>query len=211
MIQPPARPPRQLLLPTMGQFWFNEQTGLWTAMNQTLLDAYYGGVEGGTVALPDHIKPLVDWDRVSQSAIDFTRQYRFSLIKDITDTTRQQTQDAITAWIQSGAPLPALDASLTPIYGDTRASLIAATEVTRAFAQGNLDAWESTGVVEGGTWMTARDERVCPICKSHDGETVGIGDIDSAPPSGSHPGCRCWLKPRVSLDMVKKRMAEALA
>jgi hypothetical protein len=42
--------------------------------------------------------------------------------------------------------------------------LIASTEVTRAYAQAQIQAWQATGVVRSMQWTTANDERVCPIC-----------------------------------------------
>lgn len=195
--------------PRQMQFWQDEEGELWDAMMSIIIDAHTDGVTGGVSALPSNIRPLTDFDFVNQAALDFARNYRYTQIKGITDTTRKQTQQAISTWIQSGDSLDSLDTALSKIYdNENRASQIAATEVTRAFAQGNMDAWESTGVVEGGTWMTSRDEAVCPICEEHDGETIGIGDIDAAPPNGSHVGCRCWLQPVVSDDLIEKKLAE---
>lgn len=197
--------------PRQYQFWQDEEGNLWDALSGILLDTYMSGIDGGAKTLPANIQPLLDYNHVNQSALDFARTYRYQQIKGITDTTRKQTQQAIADWIAEGSPLSALEARLAPIYGESRASMIAATETTRAFAQGNLDAWESTGVVDGGTWMTSQDESVCPICDGHDGETVGIGDIDAAPPNASHPGCRCWLQPVVSEDLVNQKLADILS
>ena len=196
--------------PRQPQFWSEAENELWDELDAILQETYLSGVDGGVGILPKNIQPLVNFDHINSNALTFARNYRYTWVKGINDTTRKQTQQAIADWIQSGASLDALDTALEPIFGANRAAMIAATEVTRAFAQGNLDAWESTGVVEGGTWMTTNDERVCPICSEHDGETVGIGDIDAAPPDASHPGCRCWLKPVVSEELVHKRLEEII-
>lgn len=195
--------------PRQHSFWQDEQNNLWAALSSILTDSYFNGAQGGVQSLPGNIQPLVDFDQVNQSALDFAKTYRYNTIKGITETTQAQTQQALSDWIQSGAPLSALDDALTPIFGADRADAIASTETTRAYAQGNMDAWESTGVVTGGEWMTSKDERVCPICGARNGQTVGIGDIDSAPPA--HTRCRCWLKPKVSVDLVGKKIQAALA
>jgi SPP1 gp7 family putative phage head morphogenesis protein len=150
----------------------------------------------------------LDYNWVNQAALNFAKTSRYTQIKGITETTRNQVQQAITDWMREGSHLDALEARLEPIFGVKRAEMIAVTETTHAYAQGNMDAWESTGIVDSSMWMTGRDELVCPICGELDGTDIGIGDIDAAPPA--HPNCRCWLQPHVSEDMVNQRLAEIL-
>lgn len=168
------------------------------------------GMDGGIDALPANIQPLVNPTRFNEAALKYAKDYRYTYIQDITDTTRKQVQTAMADWIQSGQSLDTLESRLSMIFGEARAARIAATEVTRAFAQGNMATWESTGFVRSSVWMTSQDERVCPICADHDGEHVGIGDIDAAPPNSSHPGCRCWLQPEVDLELVGNQLDEIL-
>lgn len=185
-------------------FWDEESESLWEDLAEVIIGALMSGVEGGTALLPANARVLVDFDHVNTAAINYARQYRYDLIKGITDTTRKQVQQLVGDWIQSGAPLNVLEAQLGPIFGDTRASSIAATEVTRVYAEGNSEAWESTGMVSSWTWMTAQDDLVCPVCGELDGQTFGIDDIDARPPG--HPNCRCWEQP--ILD--EKAFSEAL-
>jgi hypothetical protein len=70
----------------------------------------------------------------------------------------------ITRWIDNGETLPQLIERLVPLFGEKRAELIAVTEVTRAFAEGNMVAWRESGVIQKRRWNTANDELVCPIC-----------------------------------------------
>lgn len=43
-------------------------------------------------------------------------------------------------------------------------------------------------------WFTARDDRVCPICRSYEGKQFQVDDVIPVPGSESaHPNCRCRL------------------
>jgi SPP1 gp7 family putative phage head morphogenesis protein len=146
---------------------------------------------------------------VNTNALEWAKQYRYSLIKGITDTTRTQTQKAVSDWIQSGAPLEALEQVLEKTFGVVRAKMIAQTESTRVYAQANRAAFESTGLVDEVMWNTARDDLVCPSCGPLDGTHIGIGDIDAYPPA--HINCRCWVSPVVSDERLAERLGEELA
>jgi hypothetical protein len=118
---------------------------------------------------------------------------------------------------------------LQPIFGATRAEAIAATEVTRVVAAGNETLWQSTGVVSGKRWMTARDERVCPICGPLHGRLTELNrgfeftpddlanneELRKAlrgataitilrPPA--HVRCRCWEQPFVSEELLRREL-----
>jgi len=192
--------PRQL------QFWDDEEDELWDSLQDLLIQTYMSGIEGGTDTLPTNVQPLVDYNHVNQAALNFSHSYRYQWIKGITETSRTQVQQAIADWMREGTPLSALEAKLGPIFGDARAAMIAATEVTRVYSQANMDAWESTGMVDSSTWMTAEDDLVCPICGELDGTDVGLGDRDAAPPA--HVNCRCYLQPHVSEEMVHNKLLE---
>jgi SPP1 gp7 family putative phage head morphogenesis protein len=101
-------------------------------------------------------------------------------------------------------------------YTKDRAELIARTEVIRSSNMGAKMAYKQAGVREI-VWLTAKDERTCPICRPLDGKVIGIeqdffkvGDViegDDGKPykvtyenisAGGpiHPGCRCTCVPR---------------
>jgi SPP1 gp7 family putative phage head morphogenesis protein len=196
--------------PLDNQWWNEEEQALYEEMLPLFLAALALGMDGGTETLPLTIQPLVNPNSFNEAAIKAAKAYRYTQIKDITDTTRKQTQDALVEWIQSGQSLDALESTLAGVYGESRAARIAATEVTRAFSMGNEAAWESTGFVTEVEWMTAQDELVCPICRDHEGEHFGVEDTDAYPPNASHPGCRCWAQPVVDEDLVEEAQRKAL-
>lgn len=72
------------------------------------------------------------------------------------------------------------------------------TEVTRAVSAATLDSYRRDRVPAKG-WMTALDQKVCPLCR--DNELAGPIGLDEEFPSGdTHPpghpgGCRCGLIP----------------
>jgi SPP1 gp7 family putative phage head morphogenesis protein len=80
-----------------------------------------------------------------------------------------------------------------------RARNIARTETILAAEEGRNQAWEQAqerGAIaqdQEREWLTAEDERVCPICGPLDGERVGLREAFSGgfshPPA--HPQCRC--------------------
>jgi len=103
-----------------------------------------------------------------------------------------------------------------------RALMIARTESQRAARAGELEAWKSSGIIEGKTWLLAPDP--CEFCEAVSDEfsknAVGLEDsfftkgtvltgadggefvLDyediGAPPL--HPHCRCSLQPQISSD-----------
>ena len=78
---------------------------------------------------------------------------------------------------------------------NTRAKVIARTEVIRAHAEGQLDAYELLGVQEVGVraeWSTAGDDLVCPMCGPLEGVVMTIKEARGLLPR--HPNCRCmWI------------------
>ncbi len=80
--------------------------------------------------------------------------------------------------------------------GMRRATLIARTEITRAHAEGQLDAMERLGVEKVGVaveWSTAGDDRVCPLCQPLEGVVMSLKEARGIIPR--HPQCRCAFVP----------------
>jgi SPP1 gp7 family putative phage head morphogenesis protein len=174
-----------------------------------LIIALTEGVTGGVEALPTALRVFVDFDLVNRNVLQYASDYKYSWIKGINETTRSQTQQAIADWIKEGTPLDALETKLSTIYSPARAERIAATEVTRVYAAGNQQAWESTEVVSAMKIQTAQDDLVCPICGPLAEMEIGIGDTDAMPPF--HVSCRCYTLPVVSEDAVHDKIAKVLA
>lgn len=214
-------------------FWENERRAFEAAFTGLTIDILLASGEAGAAALPVAYQGLVDWDLFNQAALDWARVYFGSLqtggqfvtpgayawAKALTDTTRKQFMREFESWIVSGEPLPAFEARIAPLFSKARAARIAATEVTRIYDAGNMTAWASSGVVNGTMWQTARDERVCPICRPLHGRMIDFGEpyrfsgerlaqskalAQAVKASGgliwgppAHVACRCMRKPVV--------------
>lgn len=141
-----------------------------------------------------------DWTLANTAARDWAASYAPQLSGQIDATTQRMVGQAVSKWVDNGEPLQTLIDDIAPVFGRSRAELIASTEVTRAYAEGNRIAYRESGVVDEWEWRTAADERVCPICGPLDGKQRRLNepfDIGiNAPPA--HPRCRCWVVPVIA-------------
>jgi len=147
------------------------------------------------------------WDLANEAAASWAEMYGLQLTRQLAQTTTPRIQKLIAEWIRNGEPFYMLRDRIMDGYffSASRAETIAVTEVTRAFARGNLAAWEQSGVTDGKKWQTAVDELVCPICAPLHNKVVGLGNQwttrdggISSPPA--HVRCRCWLVPYIDID-----------
>jgi SPP1 gp7 family putative phage head morphogenesis protein len=152
-----------------------------------------------------------DWEMVNQAVLDwvlggqgaFGTGYGDVLAAALAQTSEGVMRAEIGEWIRNGLPLRDLIEALeTTVFSRERAELIAVTEVTRAYAEGNRAAWEAGGIIEQREWQTANDELVCPICGPLQGVIVGLDEEFPGGLSGppAHPRCRCWIAPVVGSD-----------
>ncbi|KKK81516.1 hypothetical protein LCGC14_2812680, partial [marine sediment metagenome] len=143
----------------------------------------------------------VDFDLVNKGVLDFAGKYSDQWWNQLQKTNRKALRRAITANIKEGAPLKSLVKSLEATFGRTRAEMIASTETTRLFAEGNRMAYASAGV-KRVEWRTVMDDLVDEDCRALNGKKWPIGKEKEVPPL--HPRCRCWLAPVVDGAAVKK-------
>ena len=171
------------------------------ALRQALIE----GVDLGTKTALDQFKSIslgFDYTLVNKDARRWAETYSYELVSGIDETTQAHLRQSIKQWMDNGLPLRSLKRELVPIFGRDRAELIATTEVTRAYAEGNRFAYAASGVVEEILWRTATDERVCPVCgpladKYAPLKTGFPGVKGGFPPA--HPRCRCWIVPKIDV------------
>ena len=143
-----------------------------------------------------------EWDLANTAAIEWALRMADSLTRDLQRVTTPRILRLVADWIDNSEPIGRLFERVRGDYGysEDRARTIAVTEVTRAFAQGNQEAWRESGVVAGMRWSTSNDELTCPICRPLNGTVAPLGgtfaDGIESPPA--HPRCRCWISPEVN-------------
>lgn len=179
------------------------------ALTAMLLAASLKGVEIGSEQLAT-IGLGVDWTLPNEKAREWVLGvnpeqvggFAKQLFDQVQLTSKRTLRQEVANWVTNGEPLRELEKRLEPTFGQQRARLIASTETTRAYAQGNQLAWQESGVVNEKQWKTSVDERVCPICGPlHNKKAPLIGSFEASgettdnPPA--HPHCRCWIVPVV--------------
>lgn len=147
-----------------------------------------------------------DWDLANEDAAQWARTHVGELVTKIDETTRATIRREVAEFTRNKESITDLARRLenVPAFGEERARMIAVTEVTRAYAEGNQAAWRESGVVEGKEWLTSVDERVCPICGPMHGMIVPLNSEFSGPGGSfygppAHPRCRCDTAPVVIL------------
>lgn len=152
----------------------------------------------------------VEPGRVNAAVADWAFENTMNLVREtsprfrqtITETDRDNLRSAIAGWAEVGGTFPDL---VTRIQESTwmsnyRATMIAATEATRAYSEGAQAAWRESGMIDAKRWNTARDEIVCPVCRPLDGVRAkldemfftDLGEVDGPP---AHVNCRCYPSP----------------
>lgn len=154
---------------------------LWVEAQSLIRD---GALQAQQLGLP------IAFDLVNDTVVSYSRTFMNDWWAGLATSTRNQMQTTISNWIQSGAPLSNLTKQLTPLFGPGRAKMIAATETTRMYADGNTLGYTAAGVTTV-EWRTSRDERVCQICLPLHGDKFPTGS--NRPPA--HVSCRCSIVP----------------
>jgi SPP1 gp7 family putative phage head morphogenesis protein len=119
-------------------------------------------------------------------------------IRGITATQLDDIASVLADGIEDGKSPKQIASALRGVLRDPkRTERIAVTEVNRAVSAATLEAYRRDGVPAKG-WLTAMDQRVCPICKAN--EEAGPIGLDENFPSGdphppNHPWDRCALIP----------------
>ncbi len=133
---------------------------------------------------------------VNEQVLAFSETYTNVWWEQLEQSTRKSLQNAITTWQESGLGtrgLPDLVNQIKPLFGNTRAELIAANEVTVIFDQGNNLAHKAAGIKEE-EWQTSEDPQVDEICTDLNGKRFPV-DAGPRPVRDTHIGWRCARLP----------------
>jgi len=133
---------------------------------------------------------------ISEEALGWARQYNYELVTGLTDTTRKLVQQSVSTFVETpGMTRGDLESLLAPAFGENRASMIAVTEVTRAYSQATTQHQQMLkdeyGLEMRKVWQTRRDDLTCLICGPLHGmpEDDWPANLKGGPPA--HVNCRC--------------------
>lgn len=205
----------KLLVGTQGQA--GPQTKLFlagAARGAEILDALTAKKAGGSIA--------VSWDLINQQALGWSQGYDYNLVKGMNEATADAFRQVMGSWIDGGGNYDNLVQAVKGELGGLdipdgwsrqkiewatstqRARLIAQTESTRVFAQGNVTHWQNNNV-KAVRARTQNDKPVCPTCRGlNNQETELVAGVEPLFTWNGktyripvHPGCRCFLQPIV--------------
>ena len=151
-------------------------------------------------ALQAAIETGVEFDpaAVNAEAAEWARTYTFELVTGLTKTTRDVVSRAMQQYVETpGMTRGQLEELLQHGFNEYRASMIAVTETTRAYAQAfnqyQRMIKEEAGIEMERIWNTNADESVCPVCGpfNQKPESIWAGEFPNGPPA--HVNCRCFL------------------
>lgn len=173
-------------------FWNREYEILFNILLPVVTDIVVDSAFSAYNSMGGFAEIGVAWEIIHSQAVQWATLHTADVVAQISKTSMDGFLKEFEPWMLSRKPLPELIKALEKYYGPVRAELIAVTETTRAFAQGNLELWRSTGMVKGWEWVTAMDSKVCEICSNE--KIAGFHSMDALPPP-AHPSCRCGMRP----------------
>lgn len=112
----------------------------------------------------------------------------------ISDTTREEINRLIKSAFEKETPLNVLidDIQTADIFSDSRAEMIARTEVSMAQSNSNYEVWKTSGVVSSTKWLLSFEHDI--VCECNDNADAGDVLIGELYPGGTftppaHPLC----------------------
>lgn len=161
----------------------------------------------------------------------FLAEYTLRLAESSTKTTQEKVDRIVKEWNERGGDWGELRSDLRDYFegkgengASARADMIARTEISRSAGFAQQVVYEEVGAV-GKKWITAKDERTCPICSAVDGMIVPVKsnyfDKGQTLPDGTkaeyseigspplHPRCRCDMIPVFSEKSNESRYRKA--
>lgn len=139
------------------------------------------------------------FDVTDERAVEWADKHAASLIDGISETSREDINNAVAEFLETGDFKELRDEILAAVGDVARAERIARNEPMVAVHEGQRAAWNQA--VEEGLlpedavreWIVVGDDKVCPICEALEGKTAILGEeyeegIEGPP---AHVMCRC--------------------
>jgi hypothetical protein len=126
----------------------------------------------------------------------------------ITETTRENLRKLVEQSVNEGWGATELRQHIldSESFSESRAQMIARTELASAYVNGEMDAWRDSGVVTGKEAVMADSHPQVDECD--EAAEAGVIGLDEAFPSGDmnppfHPNCLCDVLPVTAEKMAK--------
>lgn len=191
------------------EFWQDENDELKADLLVSLLRGAISGTEL-TAAMTNLGFPF---DKASARAGEWARLHAGELATGMNRTTRDMLGQAVRMFVETpGFTIRDVTNVLDDaVYSEARALMVAVTETTRAYAEGQRAAGEvlreqyPTAHMQK-EWFTNNDDLVCDLCGPLNEQIVDEGNMFStegnlavdAPPL--HPNCRCWMETFIGFE-----------
>lgn len=190
------------------------------AIVEMLLDAANLGAETGIAQVETMLgvrKQVgitgTNWDLVNENVLrwvlgsggGFGEGYAHTLTEQLARTSERQIRVQVAEWIRNDLTYTQLVDNLQrTVFSRRRAETIATTEITRAYATGNQNAWMESRVISQMEWRISEDELVCPQCAPMAGQLSDVnGDFNGVGIPPRHQNCRCWLVPKIANELAQ--------
>ncbi|MFJ4787569.1 phage portal protein [Streptomyces sp. NPDC088794] len=203
-------------LEELARTWLRGQpVNLPDSIRQTMDNLYRDGIVIGSASADSVLlgRP-VDWSNwrpgdveaarlllgrnANGGGLDALLRDRGIIIRSVANTRLNELGRALAAGAARGDSADTIARNISGILSNpARAEMIATTELARAVSAASLSTYRVNGI-EYVEWITAVDERVCPLCMSN--TEAGALRLETQFPSGvymppAHPFCRCALMP----------------
>ena len=150
-------------------------------------------------------------NKLKVSNVNFTLvdEDGFSIINDRSTYLLRQLDETTVSWISNiiedgiadeftALEIAAIIKENSPAMIERRTNMVGENELMFMFNAMQTYTFLKNGIKEA-KWITAGDERTCPICNGNSGDGyIPISDLFSSgheyPPA--HIGCRCYIQPR---------------
>jgi len=167
---------------------------VYLATRSAIIPLYQEAIINATLEQASAMGYGVDYDDLMTDAAQWASNNAARLVRQISETDRKHLQKIITQLANGEIDNDAAQALLATVFGKTRADMITTTEITQALHEASVqlqDRLAVQGVKTVIRWLTAEDERVCPICEplDHTTEAVWAAEFPDGPPA--HVRCRC--------------------
>ncbi|PKN91098.1 MAG: hypothetical protein CVU44_21005 [Chloroflexi bacterium HGW-Chloroflexi-6] len=194
--------------------WYEVEQATLKLFSAPIEKAVKKALEIGALAQIADLGLGIKWDLKNPSALGYLDNYGAAMVTNINETTRDILQTLISQAAEEGWSYQRTAEAITERFEqfavgkpqehiDSRAHLVAVTEIGNAYTEGNLivarDLAEA-GIGVEKAWDTVGDGKVSEGCLEN--QDAGWIDVNDVFPSGHQrplrfPGCRCDLLTRI--------------